>query len=346
MLTAPPTTFYQPAEWQPHQACWLAFPSHPEEWLADLETARSEFVELCRAIADPDPEMGQAQGEALQILVLDAAGQRLAEERLAGIPATFHIAPFGDIWLRDIGPIFLVSDSGERATLRFQFNGWGDRYRLPGDETVASNIAQWVGFPSYECPLVAEGGALEVDGEGTCLTTRQCLLNGNRNPDSSQEQIEAQLRQALGVRKVLWLAEGLQNDHTDGHVDTLARFVAPGVVLCMVPVDANDPNAPALAQIHRDLSQFTDANDRRLTVATVPSPGAVRNRQGDLMPASYLNFYIGNTTVVVPTYGVATDEAAVQGIAQHFPTRRTIGLSARALLTGGGAFHCITQQQP
>ncbi len=340
------TCFFQPAEWQPHEACWLAFPSHEDLWADLLPAARAEFVELCRAIADPDPETGKARGERLEILVLNPDGQAAAENLMQGIPARFHIQPFGDIWLRDIAPIFLVHPTEGLATVRFQFNGWGDRYHLPGDESVAPAIARWMDVPEFTISLVAEGGAIDVDGEGTCLTTRQCLLNPNRNPHLSQAEVESLLQQALGVRKVIWLQEGLQNDHTDGHIDTLARFVAPGIVLCMQPQDADDPNRAALEQIAADLAIATDAHDRALKVVQIPSPGAVYSNDGDLMPASYLNFYIGNRTVVVPTYGTAQDAAAVAAIAPWFPTRRTIGLSARAILAGGGAFHCITQQQP
>ncbi|MDW8200251.1 MAG: agmatine deiminase family protein [Cyanobacteriota bacterium SKYGB_h_bin112] len=338
--------FYQPAEWHPHSACWLAFPSHVELWDDLLPAARAEFVELCRAIADPDPVTGEARGEQLEILVLDADGQAIAEQMLGTIPARFHHHAFGDIWMRDIAPIFLVHPTEGLATVRFQFNGWGDRYHLPGDDTVAPAIARWVDAPEFTIALVAEGGALEVDGEGTCLTTRQCLLNPNRNPHLTQDEVERLLHMALGVSKVIWLQEGLLNDHTDGHIDTLARFVAPGVVVCMEAQDPNDPNRDTLNQVATDLAKATDASGRRLHVIRIPSPGPVLDHQGNLMPASYVNFYIGNRSVVVPTYGTAYDDAAVAAIASCFPTRRTIGLSAKAILAGGGAFHCITQQQP
>ncbi len=336
--------FWQPAEWEPHRACWLAFPSHADLWGDRLPGTRAEFVDLCRAIADPDPATGEVQGEQLEILVLDQAGLATAAEMLAGLKARFHIMPFGDIWLRDTGPIFLTTATGAIATVRFQFNGWGNKYNLPGDESVASQIAQIAGLSEFEMPFVLEGGAIETDGQGTCLTTDQCLLNPNRNPTLSQTEIEQALQAGLGVQKVLWLQEGLLNDHTDGHVDTLARFVAPGVVMCMLP-QADDPNASALSKIAADLATFRDAQGRPLQVVTVPSPGKVLDR-GEIMPASYLNFYIGNRTVVVPTYGTEFDSVAVAKIAEFFPTRRTVGRSAKQILFGGGTFHCITQHQP
>jgi agmatine deiminase len=187
--------------------------------------------------------------------------------------------------------------------------------------------------------FVLEGGAIDVDGAGALLTTRQCPLGGGRNPNLDEPGLEARLRWALGVDRVIWLGDGLQNDHTDGHVDTIARFVAPGVVACMEPA-AGDPNRDALTKIIADLRAA------KLEVVTLPSPGAVNDASGMLMPASYTNFYIANTTVIVPTYGVRADDAAVAAIAALFPTRRAIGLDGKPVVVGGGAFHCATQQQP
>jgi agmatine deiminase len=186
---------------------------------------------------------------------------------------------------------------------------------------------------------------VEVDGAGTLLTTRQCLLHPARNPGLDTAALEARLRWALGAEHVIWLGDGLQNDHTDGHIDTLARFVAPGVVACMEP-STGDPNREALDTILRDLQQARGARGERLEVVTVPSPGAVEDAAGNLMPASYMNFYIANTVVVVPTYDVDSDDRAVRAIETMFPTRRVIGLPGKAVVVGGGAFHCCTQQQP
>jgi agmatine deiminase len=193
---------------------------------------------------------------------------------------------------------------------------------------------------------VLEGGSIEVDGRGTCLTTRQCLLNPNRNPGLSREDIERKLGQALGVRRVLWLDEGLLNDHTDGHVDNLARFVAPGRVVCMEPRAADDPNRSTLDAIVHALEGFRDAAGERLQVHRIPSPGLVIGKSGQPMPASYVNFYIANHAVAVPTFGARSDEEAVSSLSQLFPDRRTVAIPAKELLEGGGVFHCITQQQP
>ncbi len=338
--------FRQPAEWDRHEAVWLAWPSHGDLWGDALGSVRSAFTAFASAIADVDAATGRPRGERLEVLVPDAANEALAKSALAGLGARFHRIPFGDIWLRDTAPVFLAGEAGARASVSFAFNGWGGKYVLPHDDGVSSRIAEAAGLPAFRFPWVLEGGSVEVDGEGTCLTTRQCLLNPNRNPGMTQEAIEAGLRDALGVTTVLWLGDGLVNDHTDGHVDTLARFVAPGRVVCMRADGNGDPNRDALLRVARDLASFRDAAGRELEVVEIPSPGLVLDPRGEVMPASYVNFYIANTTVVVPAYGVPNDEAARAGVAKLFPGRRALSVPARELLEGGGAFHCITQQVP
>jgi len=334
-----------PGEWEHHKAVWLAWPSAQDLWLENIGPARDEFVALCRAIADVDPTTGVARGERLNILVPTPEDGAAAEARLSGLPVKLHLIPFGDIWLRDTAPLFLTGPQGV-ATVRFAFNGWGGKYLLEHDDQVATRIARSAGYPEFSIPWVLEGGSVELDGEGTCLTSRQCLLNPNRNPSMSQADLEAGLKESLNVDKVLWLGDGLINDHTDGHIDTIARFVAPGKVLCMTATRADDPNRDILARIEKDLRAMTDARGRKLEVGLVPSPGAIHDTDGQLMPASFLNFYIANTTVVVPTYGSPMDAEAVAAIARWFPSRKTVGLSAKAILSGGGAFHCISQQEP
>ena len=342
--------FFQPAEWAPHSSCWLAWPSHGDLWKEELLPAQQEFSALCRAICDVDSN-GKARGESLNILVPTQSAQRDAEQALAGLPVTFHSISFGDIWLRDTAPLFLTNEMGELATARFQFNGWGGKYSLPFDDQVSKRIEEKAATETknrqFSFPWILEGGSIEVDGEGTCLTSEQCLLNPNRNATMNKGEIENALQESTGVRKVLWVKDGLLNDHTDGHIDTIARYVAPGVVACMKAVDPEtDPNHAVMEQIAKDLASFTDANGRPLKVVRIPSPGKICDDDGRVMPASYLNFYIANTTVVVPIYGSEHDERAVSEIAKLFPTRKTVGLLARAILAGGGAFHCITQQQP
>lgn len=335
----------QPAEWEPHSGCWLAYPRLPEEWPGAFEAAQQEVIQLCRAIADVNPITGLPQGETVHLLVHPTVATA-AKAALVDVPIEFHGLPYDDIWLRDTGLVFAIAADGSPVGVRFQFNAWGGKFEFPNDAQLADAILKEQGIVIERSPLVIEGGAIETDGQGTCLTTRPCLISEARNPGYSQAEIEAQLKKLLGYEKILWLDQGLENDHTDGHIDTLARFIAPGVVACMLPSDRQDPNGPVLRQIADTLVAMTDAQGRSLQIVTVPSPGLIQGANGVPLPASYLNFYIGNSTVVVPTYGVDQDEVAVRAIAAFFPTRRTVGVSARGLITGGGAFHCITQQQP
>jgi agmatine deiminase len=324
--------YRMPAEWEPHEACWLAWPHLGREWKADLEPARSELLGLCRAI----------RGEEVRLLVPSAADPVLP----GALPsARLFEAPYGDCWTRDTAPIFVRKDAGVAAVC-FRFNGWAEKYIMPGDAELARHIAALSGRRRFDADIVLEGGAIDVDGEGTLLTTRSCLLHPRRNPGLDESSTEAALRDALGVETIVWLERGLLNDHTDGHIDTLARFVAPGRVVCMEPRTGDDPNAEVLREIARDLAAQRDARGRRLEVERIPSPGRVEDASGRLMPASYCNFYVANESVVVPTYGTSHDDEAVARVAELFPGRATVGLPAKALLTGGGAFHCVTQQQP
>jgi len=337
--------FFMPAEWAPHQAVWLAWPSHADLWLENLPQVQAEFVQFCKQVSNLDAG-GKARGEHIHVLVPTADAGNEAETHLRGLPVSIHLIPFGDIWLRDTSSLFLKNQNGDKAYVSFGFNGWGGKYVLPHDTEVSHAIGRASGLNGFSTPFILEGGSIEIDGEGTCLTTRQCLLNANRNAGSTQKEIEEQLGNWLGIEKVLWLGDGLINDHTDGHIDTMARFSAPGVVLAMKATDTSDPNRQILEKIISDLEAMVDAKGRKLKVVQIPSPGAIFNEEGRLMPASYLNFYIANSTVVVPTYGSNNDNDAVRAIAECFPDRLTIGVSARAILTGGGAFHCMSQQEP
>jgi agmatine deiminase len=327
--------FSMPAEWEPHDAVWTAWPHDPEQWLEGLSAPQQALMQMITAIAD------DGRGERVELLVRHRDDEAAARVLLGDTAqhVRFHHTRYGDVWLRDTGPIFLAR-LGELVAAHFRFDGWGGKYVMPGDTEVAAQVMQWAGVRGAAFDFVLEGGALDVDGEGTLLTTKQCLLDGVRNPSIDQRGWDARLQWALGVERIVWLDRGLLNDHTDGHVDTIARFVAPGVVACMEPTRDDDPNRDAMRNIIDDLQA---AN---LEVATVPSPGAVLDASGMIMPASYMNFYIANTTVVVPTYGVAADDAAVAAIAKMFPGRRTVGIDGKAVVVGGGAFHCSTQQQP
>ena len=327
--------FTVPAEWAPHRAMWLGFPSHAELWEDDLPAAQDEVAALARALAGPG-------GERVRLMTGHPDGEAAAR-RMLGDVAGVEIVPgrFGDIWLRDTGPIFAGGEA--RA---FRFNGWGGKYDLEHDDTVAAQIAQAAGVPLVANDFILEGGAIDHDGEGTVLTTGQCVLNSNRNPGWTEAVAETALARSLGAKKVLWLGEGLQNDHTDGHVDNLARFVAPATVAIPVAWGRGDPNAAAFDDAARRLAGMTDAEGRNLNVVRIPSPGWVAGDDKRPIPASHMNFLIANTAVIVPIYEERPGEFAVEVLKQVFPDRQVIGLPSTAILTGGGSFHCITQQEP
>jgi len=328
-----------PAEWAPHRAMWLGWPSHADLWAEDLAEAQGEVAALARALAGPG-------AERVRLLVHGDEAAAAAHIALEGSGVEVVMGRFGDIWLRDTGPIF-TREAGADIAVGFRFNGWGGKYELPHDDEVAGQIASHAGVVMQSVDAVMEGGALDHDGFGTVLTTRQCLLNPNRNENWVERNAEAVLDGALGARKVLWLGDGLRNDHTDGHVDNLARFVAPGVVACPISWGKTDPNAGVYDETAKALSQMTDARGERLQVLRIPSPGRMVNEDGDVVPASHMNFLIANEAVIVPTYADAqAGRLAVEAVQSAFPERQVIGLPSTAILTGGGSFHCITQQEP
>jgi agmatine deiminase len=324
-MTQPPLP-----EWAPHEAVWIGFPSDPELWLADLKAAEREVAVFAAAV--------HAGGTGEEVWLVASHEDAAASARELAPFATVVVEPFGDIWLRDTGPIIVGSGSGRRAQ-GFGFNGWGGKYQLAGDDSIGQRLAAHAGLSFAKAKWILEGGAIEQDGSGTVITTEQCLLNPNRNKRMVREEVEEALARDLGFERVIWLGEGLANDHTDGHVDNLARFVAPGRVAIPTPA-TDDPNAAVFRDAARRL------RGTRLDVVTLPSPGLVTSDDGDVVPASYMNFYIGNAAVVVPQYGAPNDRAAVDVVQALFPERVAIGLRADHILTGGGSFHCITQQVP
>jgi len=324
-MTSPPLP-----EWAPHEAVWIGFPSDPELWLADLKEAEREVAAFAHAV--------HAGGRGEEVRLVAAHEDAAASARELAPFATVIVEPFGDIWLRDTGPIVLGTGKDRRAQ-GFGFNGWGGKYELDGDESIGERLAESAFLPYAKSDWILEGGAIDHDGSGTVVTTEQCLLNPNRNPGMNRNSAEQALERDLGFERVIWFGEGLANDHTDGHVDNLARFVAPGRVAIPTPAK-DDPNEA----VYRDAARRLRAT--RLDVVTLPSPGRLTDADGDLIPASYMNFYIGNAAVVVPQYGAPNDRAAVDVVQALFPDRVAIGLRADHILTGGGSFHCISQQVP
>ena len=308
----------------------MALPYREEEW-PDLPAARAEILALAAAIGRTEP-----------VSLLVPPGEAAPENLPAGVRPV--PAPYGDAWTRDTGPLVALKD-GAPVALAFTFDGWGGRYLMEGDAALAAWLADAEGLPLHRSPLVGEGGGLELDGRGTLLATRDSWLRSPRDNPTDEATLTAALASFLGVDAVIWLDGALRNDHTDGHIDTLARFVRPGEVVVMEP-EAGDPNAPVLRALAQQLERARDAEGRPLRVRRIPSPGAVVDREGALLPASYVNYYLANAQVLVPTYGVPADDAACAALADLFPARQVTPVSARALLQGGGAVHCVTQQIP
>ena len=305
-MTAPPLP-----EWAPHEAVWIGFPSDPELWLGDLKEAEREVAAFAKVV--------HAGGKGEKVWLV-AAHDGAAETVQELCPfAEVVVEPFGDIWLRDTGPIVLGSSRHRRAQ-GFGFNGWGGKYDLEGDQDIGERLASQAKLPFAKADWILEGGAIDGDGSGTVITTEQCLLNPNRN-SLTREETEERLLDDLGFERVVWLGSGLMNDHTDGHVDNLARFVAPGRVA--IPMAAkDDPNEAVYKDAARRL------RDSRLDIVSLPSPGRVVGEDGDVIPASYMNFYIGNAVVVVPQYGAPNDQAAVDVVQALIPDRKAVGLRA------------------
>ncbi len=336
--------YRMPAEWEPHAATWLAWPHNLDTWPNDLERVRETWSEMIRALV---------AGETVNFLVNDASSEAAAAAGLrhGGVDAgrvVFHRIPTVDVWIRDYGPTFITraAPSGALAFVNWRFNAWGLKYPdYVADDTVPPRINESLGLPAFSPEIVLEGGSIEVNGAGCCLVTEPCLLNPNRNRGRGREDIEALLRSALGLRRIVWLPAGMAGDDTDGHVDNLARFVDPETVVCVVEEDPLDENHRALRENYRCLESVSDAKGRRLRVVPLPQPDPV-TAGGTRLPASYANFYIANGVVLLPLYGGAKDRVALDTLAGLFPGRRVAGIDARALILGLGGIHCVTQQQP
>lgn len=333
--------FRMPAEWEPHAATWLSWPHKEASWPGKLERIPSIWVEIVRHLVG---------GEAVNVLVNAAAPAARVRGLLerAGVPAAgvhLHEVATDDAWIRDHGPTF-ITRGDEFALVDWIYNAWGGKYPpWENDDRVPRALAARLGAPRFAPGLVLEGGSIEVDGAGTLITTEQCLLNPNRNPGRSRAEIEQALCDYLGARRVLWLGDGILGDDTDGHVDDLVRFVAPATVVSVAEDDPADPNHAPLEDNLRRLAGMRDAAGRPLRVVTLPMPTPVEY-DGQRLPASYANFYIGNAAVLVPVFGCPNDARALATLRELLPGRAVVGIDATDLVWGLGAFHCVTQQQP
>ena len=322
-------SFSLPPEWHEQDWIWIGFPHDPVEWPGFLAAAQEQMAAFANAVAE--------SGQEVRLIVRDAANEARAAA-LCSSAVKLERRRYGDVWLRDTGPLVLTDGKGGRLAQRFGFNGWGGKYLMDGDQQIGEELARDAGLDVRTGDWVLEGGAIDTDGTGLVVTTEQCLLGPNRNPHLSRSDIEARLAADLGLSRVLWLGDGLINDHTDGHVDNLARFVAPGVLALPRATGTDDPNA----------SVYADAKARAetagVTLREVPSPGRVESEGGRIEPASYMNFAVTSKLVVVPTYGTPHDADGVAAVAALFPGRDVVGLAADAVLAGGGSFHCASQQ--
>ena len=320
---------FMPPEWHAQRWLWVGFPHLAKEWPGFMGHAQEQIAAFASAVAD--------SGQQVRLIVRDAA-TRARAEALCSAAVTLEMRRYGDVWLRDTGPLVVERD-GQQIGQRFGFNGWGGKYLMDGDQEIGAELAANAGLPAPTADWVLEGGALDCDGTGLVATTEQCLLNPNRNPRLSRGDIEMRLKRDLGFTRVLWLGDGLINDHTDGHVDNLARFVAPGVLALPRATGADDPNAAIYADAKARAEAFG------VTVREVPSPGRVET-DGLIEPASYMNFAVTTKLVVVPIYGTRHDSDGVAAVAELFPDRDVVGIMADAVLAGGGSFHCASQQMP
>jgi len=345
--------FWMPAEFEPHEGCWMLWPERPDNWRARALPAQRSFAAVAAAIARFEP------------VTVGVSAPQYARAR-AQLPAGVRVVELSsdDAWMRDVGPSFLINRAGDLRGVDWIFNAWGGLYRPCAlDDAVAQKVMELERAPRYRAHMVNEGGAIHVDGQGTVLVTEQCLLNRNRNPSLTRRQIEAQLRRYLGVSCVIWLGEGVVADETSGHIDNLACFARPGEICLTWCADPHDPQHRISQDAFERLMAARDARGRRLKVHKLPAPGPLhmtRREAAGLVPGrgirslsaghrlagSYVNFYLANGALILPLLDRNTDRAARRALRGIFPRRRIIGVEAREILLGGGNIHCITQQQP
>jgi agmatine deiminase len=346
-----------PGEFEPHDGCWMAWPERPDNWRLGAGPAQEAFAAVAEAIAVAEPvTMAASAGQLERCRSLLSAAIRVVE------------VATDDAWIRDTGPTFVVDGAGDRRGVDWRFNAWGGREgglysSWERDDRVAARALEIEGAARYRAPLVLEGGSIHVDGEGTVLTTEECLLNPNRNPELSRQQVERILCDYLGAEKVVWLGRGVYEDETDGHIDNLACFARPGVVLLTWSDDESDPQQAISGDALQRLRAATDARGRPFEVVRLPSPGPLEmdageaagvaaaegtqpRRAGDRLAASYANFYLANSRVILPLLDERCDERAAEILRGCFPEREVVGIPAREILLGGGNVHCITQQLP
>jgi agmatine deiminase len=338
MSTPAAAGFRMPAEWEPHERCWMAWPCHDKTWGDGLEAAREAYAEVAKAIARFEP-----------VTMVANPPDVVAASLRCGSGVEVLSLPLTDSWVRDTGPTFVVDDgAGRVAGVDWRFNAWGGNYApYDDDAALAGRILERLELPRYAAPIILEGGAIHVDGEGTALTTADVVLNPNRNPGLTRADAEAVLGAYLGIDKVIWLDHGLADDVTDGHVDNVACFARPGVVLLLAASDEADANHARLEDSLARLDGASDAKGRPIEVVRLAQPPRREHATGARLPLSHLNFYLANGAVVMPLFEhEESDNAARRTLAKVFPEREIVPVPALDIVAGGGGIHCITQQQP
>ena len=348
--------YRMPGEFEPHAGCWMLWPERPDNWRDGAQPAQRAFAEVAAAIARFEP-------------VRVGVSAKHYESARALLPPAVRVVEMShdDAWMRDVGPTFVTNKKGVKRGVDWRFNAWGGLdgglyYPWDMDDAVAQKVLEIENCDRYRAPIINEGGAIHVDGQGTAMVTEECLLDPNRNPTLSRSDIEAQLRDYLGVRQVIWLGLGVVNDETDGHVDNLACFVKPGVIALHWTDDSSDPQHAVSKDALRRLQLAKDARRRGFEIIKLPMPGPLeftaseargivgdkhtQRREGMRLAASYVNFYIANRGIVMPLLDSKTDRLAASRIKRAFPGRQVVGVPAREILLGGGNIHCITQQVP
>ena len=349
--------YRMPGEFEPQERIWMLWPQRPDNWRLGAKPAQRSWVEVATAISQFEPVTVGVNHDQYE----NARNLLPAEVRVVELSSN-------DAWMRDCGPTFVVNDKGDVRLIDWDFNAWGGLYDglyfpWDKDQMIPLKLSELAGVDRYKAPLVLEGGSIHVDGEGTVITTEECLLSPGRNPQLTREEIEQQLRTYLNVEKVIWLGKGIDPDETNGHVDDVACFARPGVVLAGITEDKSDWRYELLRDNLRTLQEATDAKGRKLEIHTVPMPaimeytadevwgvdaaeGSIPRQSGDKTAASYLNFLIVNDGIILPTFGDPNDDVAREIVAGVFPERRIVTVPGREIVLGGGNVHCITQQQP
>ena len=334
--------FHMPAEWEKQEAIWLSWPKNPVTWPKRVAQVQSIYVRIIEIIGSY---------QKINLLVDDERTEnevraRLEKDKVSADNLFFYHIPTEDAWIRDYGPTFVAGDKS-LGMVHWIFNSWGNKYKkLKADTIIPEKINEKLKLEYFTPKIILEGGSIDVDGEGTVLVTEQCLLNKNRNPSLSRDQIEQYLSEYLNIDKVLWLKNGIDGDDTDGHVDDISRFVLPSVVITCIEKDETDSNYLPLMENFRRLTSMTDAKNRQLSIVKLPMPKKMFALPDKPLPASYANFLITNKTVLVPVFQQKSDETALSILKELFSSRDVLGIPCNDVIWGGGTIHCLSQQQP